>query len=76
MQLGLDTPPEASGELTIDDLAWSLYQFTVQDVYRYMGLAESGGQTLLVIVRYDPDEASSIYSDVFVPVIEALAPLR
>jgi len=71
-QLGLDAEPEVVSQREVNDLAWSLYELEVGHVYRYLALAVSDGTTLMVIVRYDVDEAGTIYAEVFIPVLEAL----
>ena len=73
-QFGLDQAPESAGRRAANGLDWTLYAFDVNGVFRYLGLAENEGRTLVVVLRYDPDEGDAIYSEVFLPVVDALVP--
>jgi hypothetical protein len=72
---GLDEKPESTGSREANDLAWSLYAFQVQGIPRDLALGEGEGFTLLVVLRSAPDERDALYEAVFLPVVDALAPL-
>ena len=73
---GLGETPESTGERKANDLTWSLYAFQVQGVPRDLALAEGEGMTLIVIVRSAANERDTLYEAVFLPVVDALAPLE
>ena len=76
-QFELAEAPERVGEREANDLTWSLYAaFEAQGVYRFLALAEVDGRTLVVVMRYDPEEGEALYSEVFLPVVDALVPIR
>jgi len=73
---GLDGTPESSGERQANDLTWSLYAFTVQGVPRDLALAEGEAGSFLVVLRSAADERDVLYTGVFLPVVDALAPIE
>lgn len=73
---GLDGTPESTDEHQANDLSWSFYAFTVQGVPRDLALAESEAGTLVVLLRSAADERDVLYSAVFMPVVDAVAPLE
>jgi len=75
-QYGLAERPESTGAREANDLTWSLYTFQVQGASRDLALAESEGLTLIVILRSAPNERDVLYEAVFVPAVEAMAPLE
>jgi hypothetical protein len=75
-QYGLEERPESTGAREANDLNWSLYTFEVQGVSRDLALAESEGLTLIVILRSAPNERDVLYEAVFLPAVEAMAPLE
>lgn len=74
-QFGLDAPPEGVGQRQAGDLTWTLYAFPLQGMEIDMALTESSGLALLVLVQSDPAEHEALYEAVFLPVVDALAPL-
>ena len=75
-QYGLAERPESTGAREANDVTWSLYTFEVQGVSRDLALAESEGLTLIVILRSAPNERDVLYEAVFLPSVEAMAPLE
>jgi pimeloyl-ACP methyl ester carboxylesterase len=75
-QYGLEERPESTGAREANGLTWSLYTFKVQGVSRDLALAESEGLTLIVILRSAPNERDVLYEAVFLPVVDALAPIE
>ena len=73
---GLAESPESTGERQANDLTWSLYAFQVQGVPRDLALAESEGATLIVLLRSAANERDALYEAVFLPAVEAMAPLE
>jgi len=82
---GLDGTPESTGEHQANApstpsaghrLTWSFYAFKVQGVPRDLALAESNAGTLVVLMRSASDERDILYEAVFLPVVDALAPLE
>jgi pimeloyl-ACP methyl ester carboxylesterase len=81
---GLDGAPESTGERQSNEpstssgnlLSWSLYAFQVQGIPRDLALAESDGLTLVLLMRSAADERDELYAAVFLPVVDALAPLE
>jgi pimeloyl-ACP methyl ester carboxylesterase len=71
----LDVSPEISAERSVNDLTWSLYTFEVQGVPRDLALAESEGLTLILLMRSAVDEHDALHEAVFLPILDALAPL-
>jgi pimeloyl-ACP methyl ester carboxylesterase len=73
-QFKLDKPPSSTGSRKTDHLTWSLYEMTVQGQSVDLALAEQGSKTYLVLLASDPSERSSLYDQVFLPVINAFTP--
>jgi pimeloyl-ACP methyl ester carboxylesterase len=70
-QFKLDKTPESAGTRKTDSLNWTLYSFKVQGQPADMALAEQAGKTYLVLLATDPIDHSSLYDQVFLPVIDA-----
>ena len=73
---GLKERPESTGERQANDLTWSLYTLEAQGLLRDIALAESEGSVLIVILRSAADERDALYDAIFLPVVDALAPLE
>jgi pimeloyl-ACP methyl ester carboxylesterase len=69
---GLESSPENTGERQANNLTWLLYEFEIQGVLRYLGLAEDNSTTLVVILRTSADEREVLYDTVFLPVMDGL----
>ena len=77
-QLGVAEVPPVVGERGTGTLSWTLYQAEVSEPFAAtmdFALAESGGRTFLVLMVSDPDEYDSLHESLFLPVVDALAPL-
>jgi pimeloyl-ACP methyl ester carboxylesterase len=73
---GLEEKPASTGGRQVNDFAWVLYSFEVQGGPRDLALAGSDGSTLFVLMRSASDERDSLVEAVFLPIVDALAPLR
>jgi hypothetical protein len=73
---GLNQAPQPTGERKANGLTWSLYGFQVQGTPRDLGLAETQGDVLIVVLRSAPDERDALHETVFVPVVDALVPFE
>ncbi len=79
-QLGIEQLPEKSGSLETAAWTWDLYQIEVEapgvgTVLVDLALAEAEAGTYLVLLQALPDEYEDLHAAVFVPAVEALAPL-
>jgi len=72
---GLGDTPESTGEREANGMTWSIYAFEVQGIPRVLGLAGTESGTYAVVMRSAADERDALYEAVFLPVIDALAPL-
>jgi pimeloyl-ACP methyl ester carboxylesterase len=80
-QLGQTTIPDTTGSLVTDSFEWSLYRApgpvaisgTEMDVE--LAIAETDGTTHLVVLQALPDEFERLRDGVFLPAVEAFAPL-
>ena len=75
-QLGLAEAPQSVGEREANDLVWTLYAVEVQAVSVDFALAESEGLALIVVLQSAPGEQNELYEAVFLPAVDALAPLE
>ena len=75
-QLGLAEAPESVGEREANDLAWTFYATEVQGVSVDIALAESDELTLLVVLNTAANERDALYGAIFLPVVDALAPIE
>jgi pimeloyl-ACP methyl ester carboxylesterase len=76
MQLGLDPELESVASVESDSLVWDLYSFEYQSYRADLALAEGGGKAYFVLFITPPDERDALYETVFLPVVDALAPLK
>jgi uncharacterized protein len=78
-QLGRTEPPEPVGSRTTDAFTWDLYQLetdTPDGILRVdLGIAVGGGSTYLVLLQSPIAGADALREAVFLPAIDALAPL-
>jgi CubicO group peptidase (beta-lactamase class C family) len=79
-QLGIEQLPESSGSLETAVWNWDLYQIEVEapgvgTVLVDLALAEAEAGTYLVLLQALPDEYEDLHDSVFLPAVEALAPL-
>ena len=76
MQLGLDPELESVASVESDSLVWDLYSFEYQSYRADLALAEDGDKAYFVLLISPPDERDALYETVFLPVVDALAPLE
>ena len=78
-QLGLDALPDSTGTVETDAYTWTLYEITVEQMGMSIAvdvaLAENDAGTTLVLLQTLDDEHEALHEAVFLPVVEALAPL-
>jgi pimeloyl-ACP methyl ester carboxylesterase len=78
-QLALSAPPSPIGTRETAVLRWELYHVDVPtpagSIAVELGLAESDGHTWIVLLQADPTESAALRDAVFLPVIDAFAPL-
>jgi hypothetical protein len=75
-QFGLQAPPEKTGEMTANDLTWSLYSFIVRSTPVEMALAQSDDLAIVVLLQSPSDEREALTEFVFIPVVESVKPLE
>ena len=75
-QLGFDPELESVGSVESESLVWALYEFEIQSYQADLALAEDGERAYFVLLISPPDEHDELYEQVFLPVVEALAPLE
>ena len=79
-QLLLDSfPEEADGQLETDAFTWDLYTIDVTapglEVRVSLALTEVDGETYIVMLQALTDEHAALNESVFLPAVEAVAPL-
>ncbi len=75
-QLGLSAIPGPDGHrVTPAGLEWELYQVPMDDSIADLGLAPAPGVTYLVLLVSPADERDALAQAVFLPAVDALAPL-
>jgi pimeloyl-ACP methyl ester carboxylesterase len=79
-QLGLTEIPAPVGTRTTDALDWDLYSVDVElaagDLVADLALAEADRRTYAVLLLAEPDEAPMLHDSVFLPVVDAFAPIE
>jgi hypothetical protein len=75
-QLGLDETPASAGEREANSLTWTLYDTIVQGISVDFALTESEGSALIVLLQSALDERDALYETVFLPAVDALAPIE
>jgi pimeloyl-ACP methyl ester carboxylesterase len=79
-QLGLDETPESAGTHQGAALNWTLYEVDLSGetsgIATDLALAEDAGTTYLVLLASAPDERDALYASVFLPTLDAFAPLE
>ncbi len=76
MQLGLDPEMESVASVESDSRVWDLYSFEYQSSRADLALAEDGDKAYFVLLISPPDEHEALYETVFLPVVDALAPIE
>ncbi len=72
--LGLDELPEPAAEREANGIRWTLYEMTAYGLPLDLGLAQSDGLAMLVLLQCEPQERDALYEAVFLPVIDAMVP--
>lgn len=80
-ELGLDAFPARAGTLDTAQFTWDLYTFQVQVPHlgalaADFALAQEGTWVYLVSLATRPDERDDLHTAVFIPAVEAFAPLN
>ena len=74
-QLGLSEPPESTGTHQGGALDWTLYEVETLGVSVDLALAEENHTTYIVAFQTSPADHDVLRADVFLPVLDAFAPL-
>lgn len=78
-QLGLDALPDSVGTLQTEAYTWTLYAISIEQaglsIKVDLALAEDTSGVTLVLFQTLQDEYDALHDNVFVPVVEALAPI-
>ena len=75
-ELGLDGPPRPSGAMETGGGAWSLFEVEARGQSFDIAVAEHGGTVVAVVLRSLPALRSFYRDEVFLPAVEAVAPLE
>ena len=75
-QLGFDPGLEPLASAESGSFVWDFYAFEIQTYRADLALAEEGGKAYFVLLISPPDEHEALYEDVFLPAVDALAPLE
>jgi pimeloyl-ACP methyl ester carboxylesterase len=73
--LGLDPQLEPTSNAEIGSFTWDLYAFQVQGLPVDLALAEDGDKAYFVFLISPSDERATLYEQLFLPAVEAMAPL-
>jgi len=74
-QLELDPEMEPVSTAEVGSFAWDFYAFERQGYPADLALAEEDGKTYFVFLLSPADEHESLYDELFLPAVEAMAPL-
>jgi len=75
-QLGFDPGLEPLASVESGSFVWDFYAFEVQTYRADLALAEEGGKAYFVLLISAPDEHEALYEEVFLPAVDALAPME
>lgn len=74
--LGLGTLPQPTTSHKSAALSWQVYRMNVtlqgQSYAVALGLADANGRAFIVLLLTTPDDAESLYTSVFIPVLDAM----
>jgi pimeloyl-ACP methyl ester carboxylesterase len=73
-QLGFDPEMEPSSTAALGSFAWSFYQFQIQQYPADLAIAEDEGKAYFVLLISMAEERETLYQELFLPVVEAMAP--
>jgi len=74
-QLGLDPALEPVATAEVGNFTWGFYTFELQGNTADLALAEDGEKAYFVFLISAPDEHDALYDQLFLPAVEAMAPL-
>jgi hypothetical protein len=74
-QMGLDPAAQALSEAELGSLDWAFYRFEVKGYPVDLALAEDGAKAYFVFLVSPVDEHQTLYDQLFLPAVEAMAPL-
>ncbi|NIN65279.1 MAG: hypothetical protein GTO63_11395, partial [Anaerolineae bacterium] len=74
--LGFDAGTKSVGSGEVGNFTWDFYELRVERYPADLALAEHGGKSYFVLLVSPADEREALYDSVFLPVVEALAPLE
>ncbi len=78
-QIGLQEVPESTGQIETESYTWDEYRTTVDAQGLSIGvswaLAQSEGQTLLVLLQSSEEEHEALRESVYLPVLDSVMPL-
>jgi hypothetical protein len=76
-QLGLDPPPEPVARAEVGNFTWDFYRFERPGGnLANLALAEDSEKAYFVYLVSTPDEHDTLYEQLFLPAVEAMAPLE
>jgi hypothetical protein len=73
-QLGFDPQIAPVSSAVHHDLEWSLYAFEIRDLAADLAIAQGSDAAYFVLLISDPAERTTLYDQVFVPMVEAFTP--
>jgi pimeloyl-ACP methyl ester carboxylesterase len=74
--LAFDPGIESTSSQELGVFTWTFYTFEYQGLVLDLALAEGSGQAYLVLLASSPNDHQNLYDQVFMPAVEALAPIR
>jgi len=75
-QLGLDPGLESVASVESGSLVWDFYSFEYQSYRADLALAEDDDKAYFVLLISPPDERDALYETVFLPIVDALTPIK
>jgi len=74
--LGLDPGLESIASAEVGNFTWDFYTFERRGNPADLALAEDGEKAYLVLLISEPEERDALYEQLFLPAVEAMAPLE
>ena len=74
--LGLDLGRVNPASQQLGAFTWDIYTFEYQGLVLDLALAAGDGMTYMVLLASKPGDHPALYEQVFLPAVEALAPLQ
>lgn len=75
-QLGFDPGLESIASAEMGNFAWDFYAFEIQTYLADLAVAEDGNKAYFVLLISEPEERDVLYEQLFLPAVEAMAPLE